>query len=248
MDNPLPSPLPWERQKGESRQAFRAFVIYRDMGPKRTLAAVCDELAPGRVGADGGPRRDHRFGRVRIWAERQWDWARRAEAYDADEDRIAREAFEQRRLEARLSRLDMYDATLAVGFRVMDKFRRDVESGQLEKLNLAREKVKERIRLKDAPDGTPRFAFVESERRAITDLVAPLVPAIAEAARGQRLDYGEATDRTEADVNLKAPDLVRALAHLLRDRLTDVEFDAVEEELAGLLGDNGVPSPSAAEG
>ena len=234
MDNRLP----WERQKGESRQAFRAFVIYRDMGTGRTLDKVCAQLKGLPIESEESPKRDRRFGRVRTWAERQWQWAERAEAYDADQDRVARAQFEQARFDARASRLSVYDKVMLSGEHIMDRFLRCVESEQLAKLDLARAKVKGR-----APDGS----WIESERRAITDLVGPMVPAIAEAARGQRLDYGEATDRTEADVNLKAPDLVRALAHLLRDRLTDVEFDAVEEELAGLLGDNGVEH-SAAEG
>ena len=231
------SVLPWERQKGETGLAWTRFVIGREMGPARSLQKIAEALTEKVV----TPQRLHQ-------QATRWNWFDRWAAYDAEQDRIAREAFEQRRLEAKLLRADVYDETMLAGFRVMAKFRREVESAQLDKLSLARKKVKQRIELPNAEDGTPRWAWVEAEDRAITDLVAPMVPAIAEAARGQRLDYGEATDRREADVNLKAPDLVRALAHLLRDRLTDVEFDAVEEELAGLLGDNGVPSPSAAEG
>lgn len=167
-------PLPWERQKGESRQAFRAFAAYRDMGPTRSLVTVAQEL-----------------GRSTTLMERwsvKWRWQDRTAAYDAEQDRIARTQLEQERLDARLSRLSVYEKIMLSGERVMDRFQRVVESEQLDKLDLARAKVKGK-----APDGS----WIESERRAITDLVGPMVPAIAEAAKGQRLEYGEATERRE---------------------------------------------------
>lgn len=36
---------PWERQKGESAQAYEAFVTYRDMGSERSLQAVSQRLS-----------------------------------------------------------------------------------------------------------------------------------------------------------------------------------------------------------
>ena len=36
--------LPWERQKGETPQAFEAFSIYRDMGSSRSTAKVGRKL------------------------------------------------------------------------------------------------------------------------------------------------------------------------------------------------------------
>lgn len=66
-------PNPWERQDGESSQAYQAFLIYRDLGPGRTFAAVaekskkCDSL-------------------IRKW-KRRWNWRERADAWDVEMDR-----------------------------------------------------------------------------------------------------------------------------------------------------------------
>ena len=67
---------PWERQKGESEKAFEAFSIYRDMGEKRTLTAVAEQLR----------KSDSLIWR---WKDR-WDWFERVRAYDNDLEKEAR--------------------------------------------------------------------------------------------------------------------------------------------------------------
>ena len=67
---------PWERQKGESEKAFEAFAIYRDMGEKRTIVAVCKRLKKSRTLIDR-------------WKDR-WEWQERVRAYDNDLEREAR--------------------------------------------------------------------------------------------------------------------------------------------------------------
>ncbi|MBC7340903.1 MAG: hypothetical protein H5U02_00355 [Clostridia bacterium] len=75
----------WERQKGESRKAYQAFCAYRDMGPARSLAKVSQQLRKSKV-------------LLQRWSVR-WSWVARAEAWDDELDRRAREAQEQARLE-----------------------------------------------------------------------------------------------------------------------------------------------------
>lgn len=60
----------WERQKGESEQAYEAFCIYRDLGLQRSNAAVCERLSKSRQ-------------LISRWKAR-YDWDERARAYDND--------------------------------------------------------------------------------------------------------------------------------------------------------------------
>ena len=79
--------LLWERQEGESVQAFEAFRLYRDMGvngditgAKRVLQKVADELQKS-------------YTLIRRWRE-AWNWEERVRAYDNYIDEQARKAAE----------------------------------------------------------------------------------------------------------------------------------------------------------
>ena len=87
-----PMLLPWERRPSETNKQWLAFVTYRDLGPARTLGEVSRILYPGR-------RRTRRpIGRVVAWSS-QNNWVERARAWDAEQDRINREAQSKARLE-----------------------------------------------------------------------------------------------------------------------------------------------------
>ncbi|GAA0695311.1 hypothetical protein GCM10010193_57570 [Kitasatospora atroaurantiaca] len=65
---------PWERQEGESAQAFEAFAKYRDMGPARSTAKVAREL--GKSGS-----------LMDRWS-RSYAWVLRATSWDREQDRV----------------------------------------------------------------------------------------------------------------------------------------------------------------
>ena len=70
-------PEPWERQKGENSKRFEAFQIYRDM-PGRSISQVARELSKSRQ-------------LIQRWAGED-KWHNRVAAWDAEQDRIARQA------------------------------------------------------------------------------------------------------------------------------------------------------------
>lgn len=75
-------PALWERQVGEGQKAYEAFCKYRDMGTQRSLRKVAEELQKSET----------LMGR---WSG-QWEWVKRAEAWDREQDKIAqRQQFEE---------------------------------------------------------------------------------------------------------------------------------------------------------
>lgn len=67
---------PWDRQQGEGRRAYEAFCIFRDLGEERNKAQVAEKLQKS-------------YTLVHRWA-RQFDWQRRADAWDASITEAAR--------------------------------------------------------------------------------------------------------------------------------------------------------------
>lgn len=59
--------LPWERQKGESAQAFAAFLVYLQMGADRSLSAVGQRLGKSRALME-------RWSSANGWVERCRAW------------------------------------------------------------------------------------------------------------------------------------------------------------------------------
>lgn len=71
-------PEPWERQKGETARAYEAFVAYRDMGAERSHNKVVQTQGKSRA-------------TIGAWSSK-YEWVKRAAAWDAEQDRIARQA------------------------------------------------------------------------------------------------------------------------------------------------------------
>lgn len=64
---------PWEQKKGESRQAYEAFLAYRDMGADRSLRKVSEQLAKSEP-------------LMKRWSSR-WSWRNRVADFERHMDR-----------------------------------------------------------------------------------------------------------------------------------------------------------------
>lgn len=78
---------PWQRQTsvGESPEAYEAFAKYRDMGRKRSLSKVGRELHKSTV-------------LMARWSSR-WQWVRRVEEYEKEQEREYQESLREQRRE-----------------------------------------------------------------------------------------------------------------------------------------------------
>ncbi len=73
------APEPWERQAGESSQAFDAFCAYRDLGSKRSLTKT------------SAANPDISLVMMRKWSV-EWHWVDRVLSWEDEQDRVRREA------------------------------------------------------------------------------------------------------------------------------------------------------------
>lgn len=73
---------PWEQLQRESPKAYSAFVMYRDLGIRRTLrkvAALYYEVTEESVGAGG--ENSNKVRNIEIWSSK-FSWVQRAEKWD----------------------------------------------------------------------------------------------------------------------------------------------------------------------
>lgn len=77
VNTPEPATEPWERQQEETTKAFEAFCVYRDLGTDRSIAKAGKQLGKNRV-------------TLEQWSSK-YDWVKRVAAWDAEQDRIARQ-------------------------------------------------------------------------------------------------------------------------------------------------------------
>lgn len=75
------APKPWERQPSETRRAFYAFTLYRDLGPLRSGAKVREQLGIS-------------LRQVEKWSALN-NWVERSNAYDAYNDELRRERYRE---------------------------------------------------------------------------------------------------------------------------------------------------------
>jgi hypothetical protein len=97
-------PMPWEKQRGESAKAFNAFRIYRDLGSGRAQVKV------GRILGESGVQTA--LSQIERWSS-QWRWVERCDAWDREQDQIAREQHRAAIADAR--RVEAMAGTLMLG-------------------------------------------------------------------------------------------------------------------------------------
>lgn len=93
----------WKPRLSESQEAFRAFAIYRDMGPSRSIDKVAMALHPERK-REGGKR--VAYGRLFEWSSKH-QWVVRAREYDIEKACIERAAWEEEQRELARKRLQV---------------------------------------------------------------------------------------------------------------------------------------------
>lgn len=233
----------WDRRPGETSWDFARFRRYRDQGPARSIpnaarAWLADER-PVRIQqrryrevlASGGDPERYVLRVTHTWEEasRKWGWVERARAFDEMVEQEARQRaiLDHIEEEAEQLRLRLVAArTLrSRGLAVWDRFGALVDDGQLNEMFIERMK-----QVLSAPQEGGRHSRVEREVASILSLLGVAREAIAEGLKQERLELGEATERTA-----------------IEGTLTDVSTDDLRrgrDRLRELLGDDGKPDNS----
>jgi hypothetical protein len=104
----------WDRQPDEPVRWYARFALFRDMGPARTkLGAVNLEkrLEAQKAGKGGKEQTFKPATRTPgAWEEafRQWNWKKRVEAWDEEQERLAQAACKYARVSERLKLLEKW--------------------------------------------------------------------------------------------------------------------------------------------
>lgn len=158
---------PWERQKGESAQAYEAFVTYRDMGAERSLRAVSRQLGKSKTLIDR-------------WS-REKDWVERVRAYDNELEKEAR-------AKAVRGRKDMTERHIKIAMQVQKKALEALASLSVE--DMSPKDIKEYIKMATDLERLNR-AFEEESSGGKTDAPSSLAEAVI-AAYQKRKEEGDA--------------------------------------------------------
>lgn len=114
-------PEPWERQKGETPRAWEAFCVYRDMGPDRSITKTAQHLHKNRT-------------TIGEWSSK-YDWVKRVTAWDAEQDRIARQTQIDEIKKMRKRHADLATAMLVKAAKALQRIPEDeVKAGDVSRL------------------------------------------------------------------------------------------------------------------
>lgn len=137
----------WERQKGESPQAYKAFSTYRDLGEERSQQLVSQQLGKSRQ-------------LISRWSS-QWNWIERVRLYD---NSLQREAY--KKAVKGLSEMHTRHIKTAV---LMQK--KAVEAlSKLEPEQMSPKDIKEFVRMASELERISRHATIHNQEEDIEDV------------------------------------------------------------------------------
>jgi hypothetical protein len=183
----------WERQPHESQKAYLAYLVYRDLGPQRSLdAAALTRQGGQQVGKRAATSHVFRWSSA-------WRWVERAASWDAylqrERDQVAAEQaalWEKRRLEER-------ESTYSLSRRLREK----VETAL--KMPLVQARI-------ESVDGKPA-TIIEPLKYTLRDVVALARLAVDLAAEALSGYGSQPTDPADDDRDgaTLSPDVVAAM-------------------------------------
>lgn len=163
MSNTTLPPEPWERQKGENSKRFEAFKTFRDM-PNRSITQVARELSKSRQ-------------LIQRWAGED-DWHKRVAAWDAEQDRIARQAQIDEIRKMRKRHSDLANAMLVKAARALQKIPEDeIKATDVSRMvetaakleRISRGDVGEVVEERDGGESTPIVQFYMPDNHRDSD-------------------------------------------------------------------------------
>ena len=107
IDDESASEFEWMRRPGEGREAFEAFGIYRNLGPKRNHPKVSEELGK-------------HLSLIERWSK-HWEWSKRTLAFDYWCDQVALKAVEDEIDQIARQHLSVSRRLLYIGMRKLSE-------------------------------------------------------------------------------------------------------------------------------
>lgn len=241
----LTATLPWDRQRGEGEEAYRAFVVYRDLAANRSQAAAARRLLPTyqQAAADRAQIR----AAVASAENQDKSGTSRARAPKRGEkgptlDSLTRRMAEFARNHDWVERCRLWDIQQQ---RIADA----LKATQREKLKTEHAGVARQLLAAASRLVQPPFDLTDAAARGDADAIAKLArwrpdhnalrsasDAINSAVRNERLSADMPTEITRAEVTLKeqlkeASEVNGALIRVLEEHLCDDCRDRVLAEL-----------------
>ena len=157
-------PEPWERQKGETSRAYEAFCVYRDLGADRSINKTSRKLSKNRT-------------TIAEWSAK-YDWVKRCEAWDAEQDRIARQAQITEIKKMRKRHAELATAMLVKAAKALQKIPEDeVKASDVSRLvetaskleRISRGDVGDVVEERDGGESTPIVQFYMPDNQRDTE-------------------------------------------------------------------------------